>query len=44
MSVTTPTRNGRSTAGRAPPALRLIRRADATPEPSPAETSHPQAP
>jgi DNA recombination protein Rad52 len=43
MTVTTPTRNGRSAPGRQPTALELIRRADATPEPSPAETSPPQA-
>ena len=44
MTVTTPTRNGRSTTGRPPTALELIRRADATPEHSPAETSPPQNP
>ena len=44
MIVTTPTRNGRSAPGRQPTALELIRRADATPEPLPAETSPPQAP
>jgi DNA recombination protein Rad52 len=44
MTVTTPTRNGRSTPGRQPTALELIRRADATPEASPAETSPPQHP
>ena len=44
MTVTIPTRNGRSAPGRQPTALELIRRADATPEPSPAETSPPQAP
>jgi DNA recombination protein Rad52 len=44
MTVTTPTRNGRSAPGRQPTALELIRRADATPEPSLAETSPPQAP
>ena len=44
MTVTTPTRNGRSTASRPPTALELIRRADATPEPSPAEASPPQQP
>ena len=44
MTVTTPTRNGRSAPGRQPTALELIRRADATPEPSPAEASPPQAP
>jgi DNA recombination protein Rad52 len=44
MTVTNPTRNGRSAPGRPPTALELIRRADATPEPSPAKTSPPQAP
>ena len=44
MTVTTPTRNGRSTAGRPPTALELIRRADATSGHAPAETSPPQAP
>jgi recombination DNA repair RAD52 pathway protein len=44
MTVTTPTRNGRSSTNRQPTALELIRRADATPEPSPAETSLPQQP
>jgi DNA recombination protein Rad52 len=44
MTVTTPTRNGRSTPGRQPTALELIRRADATPEASPAETSPPPQP
>jgi hypothetical protein len=41
MTVTTPTRNGRSAPGRQPTALELIRRADASPEPSPVETSTP---
>ncbi|MEB3167862.1 MAG: RAD52 family DNA repair protein, partial [Synechococcaceae cyanobacterium] len=44
MTVTTPTRNGRSAPGRQPTALELIRRADATPEPSPVEASPPQLP
>ncbi|QPN64018.1 RAD52 family DNA repair protein [Synechococcus sp. CBW1004] len=44
MTVTTPTRNGRSAPGRPPTALELIRRADATPEASPAKTSPPQQP
>jgi DNA recombination protein Rad52 len=44
MTVTTPTRNGRSTASRPPTALELIRRADATPEPPPAEASPPLQP
>ncbi|MBM5783265.1 MAG: hypothetical protein FJ076_00170 [Cyanobacteria bacterium K_DeepCast_35m_m1_288] len=44
MTATVPSRNGRSTASRPPTALELIRRADATPEPSPAETSPPQPP
>jgi DNA recombination protein Rad52 len=44
MTVTIPTRNGRSAPGRQPTALELIRRADATPEASPAETSPPQHP
>jgi hypothetical protein len=41
MTVTTPTRNGRSAPGRQPTALELIRRADATPEPLPAEATPP---
>ncbi|MFM8277287.1 MAG: RAD52 family DNA repair protein [Cyanobium sp.] len=41
MTVTIPSRNGRSGPGRQPTALELIRRADATPEPSPAEASPP---
>jgi hypothetical protein len=41
MTVTVPTRHGRSAPGRLPTALELIRRADATPEPSPVETSTP---
>ncbi len=44
MTVTTPTRNSRSAPGGQPTALELIRRADATPEPSLAEASPPQAP
>ena len=44
MTVTTPSRNSRSTAGRPPTALELIRRADAAPEPSPSEASPPQQP
>ncbi|QPN64052.1 RAD52 family DNA repair protein [Synechococcus sp. CBW1004] len=39
MTVTTPTRNGRSAPSRPPTALELIRRADATPEPLPAEAT-----
>jgi hypothetical protein len=42
MTVIAPTRNGRSASGRQPTALELIRRADATPEPTPAEASPPQ--
>jgi hypothetical protein len=41
MTVTTPTRNGRSAPGRQHTALQLIRRADAPSEPEPAEVSPP---
>jgi|694.fasta_scaffold57130_4 DNA recombination protein Rad52 len=41
MTVTTPTRNGRSAPGRQPTALELIRRAEAPSEPAPAEVSPP---
>lgn len=39
MTVTIPSRNGRSTADRPPTALELIRRADATPKPLSAEAT-----
>jgi DNA recombination protein Rad52 len=41
MTVTTPTRNGRSAPGRQPTALELIRRVDVPSEPAPPEVSPP---
>jgi DNA recombination protein Rad52 len=44
MTVTTPTRNGRSAPSRPPTALELIRQADATPKPLSAEATPPPQP